>query len=342
MRLNWVDSLKGLGIFLVIMGHLKPPQIVWLWIFSFHIPLFFFISGYVFNSKKYLDNPKTFVISRFKQLIIPYFYYSILTLIIVLISNYFYYNKIKIPLNYDISELFYAITYGVGNKANFDYSIINVPLWFLPGLFVTSIIFLCIFLIFNKSLHLFVFNTIFISVLGYVFIQFLPFALPWSFAVALSVIIFYASGYFFRSYLEDKFFKIADILILPLLLISFCSIGFNPTNINNWYYNANIFSFYLFAFAGILSMIYIVKRKNPSRIFSFYGKNTLIVFAIHGPLIGLTKRWITTPLTDFYDINPDMIVIKILIFVLVLIFSIPFIYARKYIKKKISKKFKTV
>ena len=125
MRLNWVDSLKGLGIFLVIMGHLKPPQIVWLWIFSFHIPLFFFISGYVFNSKKYLDNPKIFITSRFKQLIIPYFYYSILTLSIVIISNYFYYNKIKIPLNYDISELFYAITYGVGNKANFDYSIIK-------------------------------------------------------------------------------------------------------------------------------------------------------------------------------------------------------------------------
>ena len=49
-RLGWPDLCKGLGIFLVTLGHsaLVDDGVV-AWIYTFHMPLFFFLSGYFFT-----------------------------------------------------------------------------------------------------------------------------------------------------------------------------------------------------------------------------------------------------------------------------------------------------
>ena len=43
-RIGWVDTAKGIGLLLVIIGHLPIP-LVPVWIYTFHMPLFFFLSG---------------------------------------------------------------------------------------------------------------------------------------------------------------------------------------------------------------------------------------------------------------------------------------------------------
>ena len=46
MRLEWVDISKGIGILLVIIGHcVYIGGSIHNWIFSFHMPLFFILSG---------------------------------------------------------------------------------------------------------------------------------------------------------------------------------------------------------------------------------------------------------------------------------------------------------
>ena len=61
-HLEWIDSVKGLAIFLVIVGHcidgyrdagifkqyLLEFNSLHNFIYSFHMPLFFIISGYLF------------------------------------------------------------------------------------------------------------------------------------------------------------------------------------------------------------------------------------------------------------------------------------------------------
>lgn len=45
-RIDWVDISKGLGIILVIIGHcVYLGGLIHNWIFSFHMPLFFILSG---------------------------------------------------------------------------------------------------------------------------------------------------------------------------------------------------------------------------------------------------------------------------------------------------------
>ncbi|WP_321041620.1 acyltransferase family protein, partial [Veillonella caviae] len=63
MRIEWLDSLKGFAIFLVVVGHVvlgyiradifpqyyNELQYIYNIIYSFHMPLFFLISGFLYK-----------------------------------------------------------------------------------------------------------------------------------------------------------------------------------------------------------------------------------------------------------------------------------------------------
>ena len=42
-RVGWIDCLKALGIYLVILGHTLKDSYLSVWIYSFHMPLFFIL-----------------------------------------------------------------------------------------------------------------------------------------------------------------------------------------------------------------------------------------------------------------------------------------------------------
>jgi hypothetical protein len=201
------------------------------------------------------------------------------------LTNYsFSYGKLYLPYEGDFSKTVYSTLYASFNFEHFDSVIFNGSLWFLPCLFATSLIFFILFKLFNKSLNLFIAATVVVSLIGYYSVNYLPQALPWSIDIALSAVTFYSAGYLFRNYFEDKFFKIAKIIIIPLILISLFSTNTNMTDLNLWKFNENYFTFYLIAFSGILSYIYIFRKIEPSRFLEYYGKNSLIVFGLHIPI----------------------------------------------------------
>ena len=77
-RDNWIDWAKAIGIFLVVWGHIplnNESSMVTAFIYSFHMPLFFFISGYLF---KIIPSFKQETQKGFKALIIPYLIYQLL------------------------------------------------------------------------------------------------------------------------------------------------------------------------------------------------------------------------------------------------------------------------
>lgn len=45
-RIEWVDIAKGIAIMLMVIGHEVSNGLVYALIFSFHMPLFFILSGY--------------------------------------------------------------------------------------------------------------------------------------------------------------------------------------------------------------------------------------------------------------------------------------------------------
>ena len=49
-RAEWIDACRGAGILIVVLGHCNPPFNKL--IYSFHMPLFFILSGYLYKNKK--------------------------------------------------------------------------------------------------------------------------------------------------------------------------------------------------------------------------------------------------------------------------------------------------
>ena len=81
-RIEWIDTARGIGIILVILGHIGFGRFNQ-WIYSFHLPLFVFLSGLLFNPKVPF---KTLIKKRVKSLIIPYFCFGVIIMIEEMIS----------------------------------------------------------------------------------------------------------------------------------------------------------------------------------------------------------------------------------------------------------------
>jgi fucose 4-O-acetylase-like acetyltransferase len=53
-RLAYVDIAKGVAMLLVIIGHCSYSEKILVgWLYSFHMPLFFALSGFTFRPEKY-------------------------------------------------------------------------------------------------------------------------------------------------------------------------------------------------------------------------------------------------------------------------------------------------
>jgi polysaccharide biosynthesis protein PslL len=125
-RKAWIDVLKGIAIMFVVLGH-NPlitacPKIFNI-IFSFHIPLFFFISGYLFSPNTaggYLCK------KRFNSLIRPYlFTVGVISLTYILVKS-------------SPSPLWYIFWTFYGNGPNLPKLVFH--LWFLPNLFLVTLL----------------------------------------------------------------------------------------------------------------------------------------------------------------------------------------------------------
>lgn len=81
-----IDILRGFAILLVVLGHALDPaniltdSVVWcnytyIFIYSFHMPLFFAISGFcMFN----VDNYAQFIKKKVRYILVPYFVFNII------------------------------------------------------------------------------------------------------------------------------------------------------------------------------------------------------------------------------------------------------------------------
>ena len=67
-RIPFIDTAKGIGIILMVLGHIGLGSYAYSSIYSFHMPLFFFISGLLFSAP---DKRK--LVKRCKTILIPYF-----------------------------------------------------------------------------------------------------------------------------------------------------------------------------------------------------------------------------------------------------------------------------
>ncbi len=124
-RIEYIDIAKGIGILLVVLAHadisLVSPYLHRI-IYSFHMPLFFFLSGYFFNPTTPFW---TLLKKRFNSVLKPYLF-----TILLIYTGYISFTNMRFPTAFGrIIKSMYATGHYI------DW----VQLWFLPSLFITSL-----------------------------------------------------------------------------------------------------------------------------------------------------------------------------------------------------------
>ena len=314
MRLNWVDALKGFGIMLVVFAHYKLPMALDTYIFSFHMPLFFFVSGFLFNFVKYTESSTNFVKGRFRSLIVPYFAFAVLTcLFYFLLDELFSPGVVTIKFfEADIFYIVYSILYSQTTMISY-----NGPLWFLTCLFVTELLFFGLAKRYYWQPEKLVIGLILAGIVGYLYSIYMPFRLPWNADVALTAVVFYGAGNLFRKLIDSEeglnvssslvnlsskfnnvFFLVKNFLPVFFILVSLLYFAYllrfptDKINMSGMLYGG-FFSFYFLAFSGIFTSIYIFKKIGSLEVLEYYGRNSLIVLALHFPMKDILTKLFT-------------------------------------------------
>lgn len=128
-----LDAMRGMAIILVVLGHVGVCGDVRNWIYAFHMPLFFFISGYFCNDQKPFGS---FLYKKVKTLYFPFVSYYVL---FVVFSHLLHQVDLT---HFDYSSLgdclraiLLACRFRVGAMDLLGH------FWFLPVLFFISVLF---------------------------------------------------------------------------------------------------------------------------------------------------------------------------------------------------------
>ena len=289
-RIDWIDYAKALGVFLVIMGHTYKGYSFIGWIYSFHMPLFFFLSGTTLKIEQI--SCKEFLKKRVKSLLIPYILYSIVYIMLEVIKSGLNGNMDE-TIKYFLRDAFWIR----GQQA-------TIGLWFLPLLFLVEVLLMAVCKgIRNKNLR--AGTVLFITVIGFLYADKIGKALPWGLDAAFVVIFFLYAGYVFKqiclsSWMNGKQKDIFKYSIIGVGLL-FANIIFNNYNMKLIGDNADMYSlrygneilYILSALAGIgfISIVlgYILKNVK-SRFWRFMGRNTLHIYCLHGLALMFVRK----------------------------------------------------
>lgn len=187
-RIDYIDIFRSFGIILMVMGHVDYGNAFDFYIHAFHIPMFFWISGYLFSHKtKEEMSFHTLLNKKAKSLLLPYAIFGIAHYILYIVINILTHNS------FDISPLIHLIS------INTDGLPICGALWFLTALFFTDIFFFLIDrYIVNRTLKTII---IFIITLIGIYAKILfPFTLPFALGPSFVGIGLYYLGYLFRKH----------------------------------------------------------------------------------------------------------------------------------------------
>ncbi len=297
-RFDDVDIAKGIGIMLVIMGHIEYNYVPFCG--SVHIPLFFILAGYLYDIDKTQNRTYGELTGRrVKRLLIPYFIYNMILYVkylLKLILSHTFTMRLGVQglLGFVYSSaLFYK---NVPAEENFEGFIFgNAPLWFLTAMAVSSVIFY--FIIYFVLKHRFdwrriIASSVVLCLFSYALCRILPVYLPWSIEAALLGTVFMLMGMCLRKYQvierAEKHYWLPVVCVLLFAMLHYLN---GPANLALQDYGRFMSVYLVLGLLGTIIVLCISRLLARSRIMnqslSYVGQNTLIILAFHMTCISI-------------------------------------------------------
>ena len=284
-RNKTIDILKGWAIMLVVLGHLEltPPGIK-VWIYSFHLPLFFFCSGLLFKPGRY-GRFADFLRARLRGIVLPYVTLGIFVWVLVKLWEAFLAWRYAAPerMFWDPGYLFAALA------LNFRLHNYYYDMWFLNTLFVSELLFYGLMrLTRGKWQALLALSPVFALVQALVSRHIR--GAVWSVDLAPACLSFLCLGGAVRQFgprakalLAPRLFPPALALNLALGLVHYARID-ERVDLYSGVVGSPLL-FWLAACAGIWAACAAAAWMGSMRITEFFGRGSLIVYAFQQKLM---------------------------------------------------------
>lgn len=296
-RIEYIDLIKGFTILLVVLGHIyQYNNPIKIWIYSFHMPLFFIISGFFAKNNINLNK---LLMKKFKSLIIPYISFGCCIILLMFLTE---------GLSDELKTYIVFFITGVGRDA----------LWFLPALFVAELLFNVISKIKNNIIKCAFFISLFIiGLCGDYFIHNIILTPMYRSLVGLG---FYVLGSYSFKYLNKinvSYITLFIVFVVDLFL------ALNNKCIDLWALTFNNRFIYLTcsilgSFCIILLFKNLSERNISNNILKFFGINTLIIMS--------SQQFIINCINKLTKMNYYNTLYGLAIFILVIVIEIPIIY----------------
>lgn len=316
---GFIDLIKGIGIVLVVWGHTMMPRSVY--IYSFHMPLFFFISGYLHRDKP----PAEYFSGRFRRLLLPYMGLSAISWVFYLAILILRGKNTLIEAH---TGKWISIVDGSARNGG------NDSIWFLTALLMTGTLFWLLMRL--RSRVWMGLGVLAATACGYALGAW-NIALPFKLDVALTGLAFYAMG--FETKRRDllhhldglsmvRFCASAVVIEVLHVLTAFWNIRVSGLPKVAMFSNnlGNYFLFYISALSGIAVFTAVGYRLGKNRLLNALGISSMAILAFHKPILYLLRLALRGA------VNPNGILYGIVVTVLTIVIILWIVPAcRKYV-----------
>ena len=311
-RINWVDSAKGLGILCVVMGHTHVPTEVHHFIYSFHMPLFFMLSGIFLLQKERTLNEE--LKRKALSLLVPYGVFNLVHLVFL---------KLLLPWIkgqlLSMTELLTTLQgIVVGDR-------MHSWLWFLPCLFGAELLIVVCARICRRT----DWAGVVLLVLGCLLNAFVAKPLPMSADNMMIAAGFIAAGIWFRNHSPK--FSWGAIILLAVAYTVFSNLSLDSLHGRSIEMYVCRYGNYLYFVGAALSAICLILgfiRKVPNNpILCWLGKNSLLIYCLHTLLLQIPYAVEKRLPTFLPDKDWQNLVVSLLSTVFVCLAMVPLVYA---------------
>lgn len=325
-RINWLDWAKFIGITLVVMGHLPfTDKFINQLIYSFHMPLFFILAGFLFKpTNGYLKK-------NAKQLLLPYLILCFVNYIWWLFVGFLRHPEIyQFTFQDGLLKPILGVLIGVNYATDISYPIPGA-LWFLIAMFSVKVIY-CFLASFEEQISFYVAGSFLLVV---VLLHQFSFDLWFSIDSAMLAFPFFVIGVILKKYHNVYFFKKIMFVIAFILLAAFTiilSLINGPVDMNTFNYGHNIVIYYINGFCGSMMICAISMLLSPinNKIVVEIANGTILIIGLHsivtnGILDGIIRYCLKEDILEYSFIGG--VILSVLSVVL---FYYPIKYCRIY------------
>lgn len=296
-KYEWIDIAKGFGIILVILGHCIRDgmqekyifSVIYTFIYTFHMPLFFLLSGFLFeNSIQKENGVKKFIEKKTNTLFIPFITYTLLIYLALRIGNGIPFVRNVLMSKGDGYQVLIPYLLECLNGNN-SYAF---HLWYLLVLYIVQVMNICISALLGKINDCY--RVVFLFLLGMVAYYFGMIIYPPGASVNsmtlntfLKSSVFFAFGqimyYFGNKIIGSHIFVIAETVVSGglLLLYSTGNLSVVEAVIG---YNWNIVLLLLIKIVFLTGITGCCAMHRKSEVLKKLGRESYKIYLLHQPV----------------------------------------------------------